>query len=189
MDELFDRLFKIFSSKRFLLKEALGGEIPFFVQSFPPQQQSLIDKHLPYLIKRLAQIDIVVLEINLYELCLSILTEQEVLENALQEEPEMNKTEYLEALIGPLNIQDEVVPKIKKEMLNAGAKLVFLTGIGAIYPIIRSHTILNNLHALIKDIPLIMFFPGIYDNHTLTLFGRLKDDNYYRAFHLNDYTI
>lgn len=66
---------------------------------------------------------------------------------------------------------------------------LFLTGIGAIYPIIRSHTILNNLQALVKEIPLVMFFPGNYNNFSLNLFGRLKDDNYYRAFNLNEYTI
>ncbi len=52
-----------------------------------------------------------------------------------------------------------------------------------------SHTILNNLQALVKEIPLVMFFPGNYNNFSLNLFGRLKDDNYYRAFNLNEYTI
>jgi hypothetical protein len=67
--------------------------------------------------------------------------------------------------------------------------MIFLTGIGAAFPIIRSHTILNNLQTLVGDLPLVMFFPGTYNNQSLTLFDRLKDDNYYRAHNLNEYKI
>ncbi len=37
---------------------------------------------------------------------------------------------------------------------------------------------------MLKDRPTVMFFPGIYDGTSLSLFGKLKDDNYYRAFNL-----
>jgi len=37
---------------------------------------------------------------------------------------------------------------------------------------------------VMRDKPLVMFFPGRYDGQTLRLFGTLKDDNYYRAFKL-----
>lgn len=32
--------------------------------------------------------------------------------------------------------------------------------------------------------PLVMFYPGRYDGQSLCLFGKLKNDNYYRAFRL-----
>ena len=31
---------------------------------------------------------------------------------------------------------------------------------------------------------LVMFYPGIYDQQSLSLFGRLSAQNYYRAFRL-----
>ena len=62
--------------------------------------------------------------------------------------------------------------------------VVFITGIGKCYPIIRSHTILNNLHQVIDKVPVVMFYPGKYDGQELVLFGEIKDDNYYRAFKL-----
>ena len=64
--------------------------------------------------------------------------------------------------------------------------VVFLTGIGKCYPIIRSHTVLNNLHQVIDYVPVVMFYPGRYNGQELILFGEIKDDNYYRAFKLVD---
>jgi len=64
--------------------------------------------------------------------------------------------------------------------------VVFITGVGKVYPFVRSHTILNNLQEVLDKIPVILFFPGKYDGLSLQLFGRFKDDNYYRAFRLVD---
>ena len=62
--------------------------------------------------------------------------------------------------------------------------VVFLTGIGKCYPILRSHKVLNNLHQAFVRVPVVMFFPGTYDEQELVLFNEIKDDNYYRAFRL-----
>jgi len=64
--------------------------------------------------------------------------------------------------------------------------IVFITGVGKAYPIIRSHTTLNKLHETIEQVPVVMFFPGSYDGVELVLFNEIKDDNYYRAFPLVD---
>lgn len=62
--------------------------------------------------------------------------------------------------------------------------IVFLTGIGKCYPILRSHKVLNNLHQAFVRCPVVMFFPGTYNEQELILFNEIKDDNYYRAFRL-----
>ena len=64
--------------------------------------------------------------------------------------------------------------------------IVFLTGVGKVWPIIRSHTVLNNLHRALDKVPVVLFFPGTYDGGSLMLFNEIKDDNYYRAFQLVD---
>ena len=38
--------------------------------------------------------------------------------------------------------------------------VVFLTGIGKCYPLLRSHKVLNNLHQAIDHVPVVMFYPG-----------------------------
>ena len=73
--------------------------------------------------------------------------------------------------------------------------LVLISGVGGAYPLLRSHTLLNNLHAIMGQTPLVMFYPGRYDTQTLRLFGKIglvgssaeerkKKTNYYRAFRL-----
>jgi len=64
------------------------------------------------------------------------------------------------------------------------ADMVIMTGVGNVWPLLRSHTLLNNLHALMEETPLVMFYPGVYDGQGLSLFGCVEDRNYYRAFRL-----
>jgi hypothetical protein len=72
--------------------------------------------------------------------------------------------------------------------------VMFITGVGAVFPYIRSHTVLNNLQSTAKDKPTVMFFPGEYvqskaEGASLVLFNRLEDDKYYRAFNIYHYQI
>ena len=87
----------------------------------------------------------------------------------------------LKMLLDPENKLTKEIEKLVKENLS---DIVFLTGIGEVYPFIRSHIILNNLQNKIKDRPLVMFYPGVYTKE-LSLFGNMKEENYYRAFNLN----
>ena len=61
--------------------------------------------------------------------------------------------------------------------------MVFLSGVGSAFPLIRTHEILNNLHEKLPDTPVVVFYPGVYNLQELILFG-LLDANYYRAFRL-----
>jgi len=185
----FENLYKIISNQRFLNKEGLGGELPFFIHSFPVSKQSEVEINIKSLIKRLHKSNIEILEINLYTLCIDILNQKELLEKIKVQEPNLPKHRLLRILSGSLNIETVVIPEIHKRIAEASPMIIFLTGIGAVYPAIRSHSILNNLQTIVGDLPLIMFFPGTYNNHSLNLFDRLKDDNYYRAHNLNEYKV
>ena len=185
----FEALFKILSNPRFLKKEGLGGELPFFIHSFPVSHQALVDTNIQSLIKRLQNEGIEVLDIHLYNLSMDILKQKNLFDQIITQEKNMSKHRLLRVLTGPLNIDSVVVPEIHKRLADNPANILFLAGIGAAFPIMRSHTILNNLQTLVDDLPVVMFFPGTYNNQSLTLFDRLKDDNYYRAHNLNDYKI
>lgn len=185
----FENLYKILSSPRFLNKEGLGGELPFFIHSFPVQKQSEVDVSLQALIKRLQNKSVEIYELNLYRLLIGILKREDLFEKIISEEKSNSKQWLMKVLNGPLNVDTVLVPEIHKRLNEANAKIVFISGVGAAFPVIRSHTILNNIQTLREDIPLVMFFPGIYDNFSLTLFESLKDENYYRAHNLNEYKI
>ena len=96
-----------------------------------------------------------------------------------------SKVKFLRALQSTLNIHQILMPRIKEKIEQQPSKVYFLTGIGMVFPYIRSHNILNNLQNIAKESPTLTFFPGNYNGHTLNLFGLLKDDNYYRAFNID----
>ena len=83
-----------------------------------------------------------------------------------------------------LDPENKMTKEIEEKVWQNYSNIVFLTGIGEVYPFIRSHIILNNLQNKVKDRPLVMFYPGVYTKE-LSLFGRMKEENYYRAFNLN----
>ncbi len=187
--QYFESLFQILSSNRFLNKEGLGGELPFFIHSFPVSKQAIVDANIQSLNKRLQNEGIEVLDVNLYKLCIDILKRGKIFDQIVEQEVKMSKLRLNRVLVSNLNVERVIIPEIHKRHAESNARIVFLTGVGEVFPFIRSHSILNNTQTLVGNIPLVMFFPGSYNNKTLTLFELIKDENYYRAHNLNDYKI
>lgn len=180
----FDHIFKVVSNGGFLRKEALGGEIPFFIAAYPAKEEIKVRDEIRMLKNKLSTKGIEVLEINLFDLVCEILEEKGGVERMFRVEKAKGSEKFLRALQSSLNIHEVLLPKIKQLIEESNAQVYFLTGIGLVFPYIRSHTVLNNLQSIAKDSPTITFFPGDYNGHTLNLFGLLKDDNYYRAFNI-----
>jgi len=184
LDVKYEKLFNNLSKESFLSMSALGGEIPFYIVPYNPEQENDIVLKTKLLKDRLSRSGISVFEINLFDLSLEMLEERGVLDKILEKESELTKAKLFKTLQGVLDSETKLIPRIEQLCKEHSSQIVFLTGIGQVFPYIRSHTILNNLQNSIKDRPTVMFFPGIYDKD-LSLFGRLKDDNYYRAFNLD----
>lgn len=182
----FDHLFKVISSPSFLKKEALGGEIPFFISAYNAKQEMDVQTAIKGLINKLESAGIPILELNLYELVCEILEAKGGMERMFQIEKLKAKDKFLRALQSSLNVHEVLMPLIARKIESSQAKVYFLTGIGLVFPYIRSHTILNNLQNVAKDCPTVAFFPGEYTGHALNLFALLKDDNYYRAFNIEN---
>jgi hypothetical protein len=187
--ERFEHLCEVISSEDFLTMKSLGGEIPFFISPYEAKAQVEIDKSIKGLLNKLENKGIHVLEINLYDISLRII-ERELGEGEIFAlEREMDKDEFKEALQSILDINEVLMPAIRNIINKSGARVYFLTGIGLVFPYIRSHNILNNLQNVAKKAPTVAFFPGKYTGLSLELFGLLKDDNYYRAFNIDNYKL
>lgn len=187
--EKFDHLENVMSSQRFLKKQGLGNEVPFFICPFIPEETNDMVKLQENLIKKLSAINIRVLSINLYDLSIEILKEREIWANILEIENTVSKPELKELLQSVLAPETHLIPKIAIKLKNSDFDILFLSGVGEVYPYIRSHNVLNNLQSTAKDKPTIMFFPGAYTHSletgaSLDLFGKLHDDKYYRAFNI-----
>jgi hypothetical protein len=185
----YKHLFTVIQMKKFLKMEALGGEIPFFISTYNPEQGLEITKAIHGLKNKLETKGIKILELNLYDIAIDILNEQLGEGEIFELEKQMDKDEFKSALQSVLDISEVLMPQIKRLIDNNPSQVYFLTGVGNVFPFIRSHNILNNLQNVAKDAPTLMFFPGRYNGQSLELFGKFKDDNYYRAFNLDNYKI
>ncbi|MFB9862454.1 DUF1788 domain-containing protein [Rufibacter immobilis] len=185
----FDHLFKLISTQDFLEMKSLGGEIPFFIAPYKAKDQVEVDKAINGLKNKLKNQGIKVLEVNLYDVAIKLLDQELGPGEIFEMEKQMDKEEFKEALQSTLDLEEVLLPAIKQLIVSSKAKVYFLTGIGLVFPFIRSHNILNNLQNIAKEAPSVAFFPGEYNGYTLELFGLLKDDNYYRAFNIDNQKI
>lgn len=189
--ERFQHLFDVISSERFLCKQGLGNELPFFICPFPPEKAVAMQRLQKQLITKLEQAGVRVLAINLYDLAIELLQARDIWQQTLDIEAQTSKEELLELLQGVLDPATHLVPTIADKMAQTEFDVLFIGGVGEVYPFLRSHTILNNLQRVAKEQPTVLFFPGDYiqdleSGASLELFGRLRDDKYYRAFNIFD---
>ncbi len=182
----FAHLYKVISSQTFLDKQSLGGEIPFFISTYDPRQELRVSEAVKLLKNKLETSGTKVLEVNLYDIVCELLEDKGGMQRMFEVEKVKTKQKFLRALQSTLNIHQILMPKIKEKIDQAQADVYFLTGIGMVFPYIRSHNVLNNLQNVAKDAPTVVFFPGEYNGNSLNLFGLLKDDNYYRAFNIQN---
>ncbi len=189
MDERFYHLFAVISGQRFLSKQGLGNEVPFFICPFKPEEAVEMDRLQRLLVNRLEKANVRILEINLYDLTVEILKERGIWNQVLEMEESVSKEELKELLQGVLDPEAHLVPAIAAKLASADFEVLFLSGVGEVFPYVRSHNVLNNLQSTAKEKPTIMFFPGAYTHSpesgaSLDLFGQLHDDKYYRAFNI-----
>lgn len=192
--ERFDHLLNVIGNDRFLKMDSLNGEVPFFICDYKPSEQVQIVRLQKQLINRLEQNGVKVLEVNLFDLCVTTLKIEGDFEWYLKQEPSMDKSRLLEDFQSILDVENVIVPAIAKQLSENQYDVLFITGVGEVFPFIRSHNVLNNLQKTAKLQPTVIFFPGSYSHSletgaSLELFSLLRDDKYYRAYNIFDYQI
>lgn len=192
--ERFDHLLEVIASERFLKKQGLGNEVPFFICPYPAEDAVVMEAMRASLVKQLENRGVRVVEINLYDLSVALLRKRGIWDEILAAEPGIRKDELKELLQGVLDPETHLIPEIGARLSNQEFDVLFLSGVGEVYPFVRSHNVLNNLQSTAKEKPTVMFFPGKYTHSlatgaSLDLFGILHDDKYYRAFNITHYEV
>jgi len=173
--------------KSFRTGRGTANEVNFWIFDYDSEDEMAVRAHVEHLTDRVNNKyeDIKIARFDLYDLMINALRDKNYLDKVTQMEQQKGSNEIINPIKRSLRLTengDLIIGKII-ENLTPERDIIFLTGVGKAYPIIRSHTILNNLHSKVERNPLIMFFPGNYTNE-LRLFGEITDDNYYRAFKL-----
>ena len=182
IQERLNRIKEIVKQENFLANKGLGNEIGFYIFDYVPEDELIVREGVQLNISSLEKSGVIVQEIDIFELVIEILEDKNLLDKVIKIETKQGSEKMLSKL-KPMIKKEKVAASITSKV-RVETEVVFLTGVGKVYPLIRSHEILNNLHAYLDDKPLVVFFPGTYDMQALTLFDRLADNNYYRAFKL-----
>jgi hypothetical protein len=178
--ELFNEKMK---TDDFLKCKGLGNEIPYWIFDYEPENELLVRDTISKLISGFEnKHSIKIIEINLYNLCLKILNQKLTDEKLIKFEKKKGSDALLEKI--RLILNQETTKKEISEMLKVDYDLIFLTGVGNAWPMVRAHSILNNLYSVTGKKPLVLFYPGKFSGLDLSLFGEFKTKNYYRAFRL-----
>ncbi|MED4238945.1 DUF1788 domain-containing protein [Priestia megaterium] len=180
-----DKIIPKIKEEKFIQGRGLGNEISFYIFDYEPSEELIVRDYIKHINKEFNYegSNRRVIEFDLYKMLLEIAKEKRIFDQIFQIEEKQGKEALFKAMT-TFAKPDIFLRKIKEQLDDHN--VMFITGVGKVYPFVRSHTILNNLQEIIDKIPVIMFFPGKYDGQYLELFGKLKDDNYYRAFPLVD---
>jgi hypothetical protein len=185
-EERLNQILPRLTSRDFLDSKGLGNEIGFWIFDYPPEREMEMRSFffgtiLPALKKNVPALRAE--SIDLLKLVTSVLEERNLLEKAINMQLSNGDDSTLAALRSVLK-EDKIAQKIATQLDIANLDLLILTGVGSVYPMLRTHTLLSALHPIMGNTPLLMFFPGRYDGHSLRLFNSLAEDHYYRAFRL-----
>lgn len=177
------------TSDQFLSASGVGNEIPYHVFEYPADEELEVRKHIEFLLQRipLQKPGIRLANINLFDFMIEYLKKRGVLEKSFEMEKTRGQQQLyksLETLLQP----EKISPLLAEQMQPDQTDLVLIHGVGSVWPFMRASGVLNSLHKHTGRTPVVMFYPGTYDQVCFRLFGKVRDkdkhDNYYRAFRL-----
>lgn len=184
--ERLNHIFPTITSDSFLERRGLGNEIPFYIFDYPPDQELVVREHVAFTLERVKKQrpDIKVVHAELFSVMVRYLKERNILDKAFEMEAQKGSDALWKALSASVKPERFVKAVLAKQFDFTQYDLILMSGIGNVWPWIRAHSLLNNLQQVTGDTPLVLFYPGVYDGQSLSLFGKLSGNNYYRAFRL-----
>ena len=187
LSERLDKMEDAIRKPNFRQSSGRANEVNYWIFDYPPEKELEVRERIKYMQNKNAkggeEFDLVVFD--LYDIIIDFLEENDFMDECYKFEQKKGLERITNAVSNSMKINDDdsyIVQYIKDHTPENA--VVFLTGVGKCFPILRSHKVLNNLHQAFVRVPVVMFFPGIYNEQELILFGEIKDDNYYRAFKL-----
>ena len=169
-----------------LSNQGAGGEIGFWIFDYPPEEEMamrawLADVIEPGLRKQVPAVRFQT--VDLFQLVVDLLDERKLFDKACEMQANKGDAAVLASLRSVLK-EDRLATRMTEKLDVTQLDLLIVKGVGAVYPLLRTHTLLSALHPHMRNTPLLMLYPGTYNGQSLSLFNTLSDDNYYRAFRL-----
>ena len=193
LNQILDRI----TSDQFLKATGLGNELAFHIFDYPAEEELRVRAHIQWLLEQIPRKKptLAFTHINLFDFLIDYLRERNLLDRSFQMQRDKGDEALRKALRGPLH-EEKIAKAFALAAKPSEHDLVLVSGVGSVYPLLRSHTLLSNLHSIMGNTPLVLFYPGRYDGVSLRLFGKAtlsvgsnssrgrNQDPYYRAFRL-----
>lgn len=176
------------SSVQNLNRNKTGGDMKFFIFDYDPKEELMVRDETAKAIRSNPEI----VQFDLYDMMVDVINKNGYFETIKSMEKDYDKSLLLNEVFQPMlaleQTGNQILSSFSEKVEDDGKHIILITGVGKSFPIIRSHTILNNLQSIFKKNPVVMLYPGRFSvkKGHLKLFDRLDDDNYYRAFPIID---
>ena len=164
-----------------------ANEVNYWIFDYPPEKELEVRERIEYMKNKNQKgtDEYQLLVFDLYDIIIDFLERKNFVDKCCDFEKKPGFGRIVKAVSNSMKVSenDSLIVQYIQENTPENA-IVFLTGVGKCYPLLRSHNVLNNLHQSYLRAPVVMFFPGTYNEQELILFNEIKDDNSYRAFRL-----
>lgn len=186
-----DPIVNLLNQESFLQKNLSTNDLPYYICPYDIKEYLYVCGAVDSIERRLNTLGKTVLCIDLYDVIIDILQSNGYFEQVLDMEPTFSKDDFAESMKGIFDMETEIIPYLKNKIDNSQFDILFIKGLGKVYPLIRAHSLLNNLPSAIVNRTTIIFFPGEYvqavdGGSNLCIFNTrdTNSDRYYRAFNL-----
>ena len=176
-----DRIRGRISDADFLSNKGLANDVGIHIFKYAPANELIVRDYIDRLINSPSDAYRII-ERDMYKIFLEILEDKRVLEAVPGLEEKKGK-EYLLTQLQNIATPEAFIEKMRYGPHESG-DVLFLTGVGKVYPFMRAHKMLDSMQQEFSDIPIVVFYPGEFNGQNLVLFGEIQDGNYYRAFNL-----
>lgn len=154
-----------------------ANEVNYWVFDYPPEKELEVRERVEYLKNKndRGDDDFELVVFDPYDIIIDFLEKKNFMDKCYDFEKKRGIERIVKAVTNSMKVNDDdsLIVQYIKEHTPENA-VVFLIGIGKCYPILRSHKVLNNLHQAFVRCPVVMFFPGTYNEQELILFNEIN---------------
>ena len=177
--ERLDSLRSLIVSPEFLEGKGLSNEVNIRIFCYDPKDEMAVRCFTNKLVTE-ADLPCNIREYNLYRVFLSICDDKRITDRVPDQEKKKGKKFVLEQM-KRIACNTAFVTKMQYEPHQVG-DVILITGVGAAFPFIRVHALLEAMQPHFSDVPILVMYPGSFDGRNVKLFDKLKANPYYRAF-------
>lgn len=179
--ERLDNLRTLIQTPEFLEGKGLSNEVNIRIFCYDPKDEMTI-RHFTRKLVEDKSLSCHLIEYNLYEVFLSICDDKRITDK-IEGLEEKKGTQFILSQFEKMINNTAYIEKMRYEPHQSG-DVILITGVGAAYPFIRVHALLEAMQPHFSDVPILVMYPGVYDGRYVKLFNKLEPNPYYRAFNV-----